>query len=390
MQNTPSDTLSRPGQAETSVPVWSLAVRLFHWGLVLTIAVALLTGFFAEPDWINVHLTAGAVAAALILFRIVLGLFATGPAGFAAFAYRPAETLAYLKALRAGTAPHYRGHNPAGALMVFALIALIVVLAVTGAIVLGGIEKRGPLAFLVDFALGRDAKEIHETLTFLLLGLIGLHVVGVVFATGHDRINLVGAMVHGNKPDRPHADPRSAMVGHGRAAALGGGIAVLASAAAVALFAALPAKGVPVAALDPLYKTECGDCHTPYHPSLLPASSWQAMMADLGDHFGENASLPPDKATAIAAYFDANSAEIYDTKAANWLRRVDTAHPFTITATPFWQRRHDDIPEPVFKSKAVGAKGACQACHGDAETGMFAAAAIAIPDVAKTATRQSE
>lgn len=390
MQLPLSDTISRAAPAETPVPVWGISVRLFHWGLVLNVAIALLTGFFAEPGWINVHLTAGAIAAALVLFRIVLGLFVAGPARFATFAYRPVETLAYFKALRAGNAPHYRGHNPAGALMVFALIAMVVALAATGAVVLGGVEKRGPLAFLMSFSLGRNAKEIHETFAVLLLGLIGLHLVGVVFASRHEHINLIGAMLHGNKPDRPHADPQAAMVGHGRAAVLAGGIAVLASTAAAALLAALPAKGVPVAALDPLYKAECGDCHTPYHPSLLPASSWQTMMADLGDHFGENASLGPDKTAAIATYLAANSAEHYDTKAANWLRRVDAAHPFTITETPFWQRRHDDIPDVIFKAKAVGAKGACQACHADAETGMFAAAAIAIPDAAKTAHHETE
>ena len=38
----------------------------------------------------------------------------------------------------------------------------------------------------------------------------------------------------------------------------------------------------PVA--DPLVKEECGSCHLAFAPSMLPASSWQRMMADLVKH----------------------------------------------------------------------------------------------------------
>ncbi|WP_201339332.1 hypothetical protein [Isorropodon fossajaponicum symbiont] len=39
-----------------------------------------------------------------------------------------------------------------------------------------------------------------------------------------------------------------------------------------------------------LYLEECGACHFPYHPGLLPARSWQKMMGNssLQDHFGED------------------------------------------------------------------------------------------------------
>ena len=49
------------------------------------------------------------------------------------------------------------------------------------------------------------------------------------------------------------------------------------------------------AGIDPgeskLYGQECGSCHFPYQPGLLPAVSWERIMGGLEDHFGENAEL---------------------------------------------------------------------------------------------------
>jgi len=46
---------------------------------------------------------------------------------------------------------------------------------------------------------------------------------------------------------------------------------------------------------------ECGECHMAYQPALLPRESWAAMMDDLPNHFGEDASLPDKLAADIRA-----------------------------------------------------------------------------------------
>ena len=43
--------------------------------------------------------------------------------------------------------------------------------------------------------------------------------------------------------------------------------------------------------LLPAYVQECGSCHVPYPPGLLPNESWQRLMANLPQHFGTDASL---------------------------------------------------------------------------------------------------
>jgi hypothetical protein len=106
-------------------------------------------------------------------------------------------------------------------------------------------------------------------------------------------------------------------------------------------------------------------------------------MDGMANHFGENASLDPAKAATLQGWLTANASERWDTRAAIMLRRVNAADPQRITSTQGWTRVHEHIPDSVFKSKAVGARGACKACHGDAETARFAPQSIAIPKEAR-------
>ncbi|MGB8313885.1 MAG: hypothetical protein WCE69_05290, partial [Aestuariivirga sp.] len=127
------------------------------------------------------------------------------------------------------------------------------------------------------------------------------------------------------------------------------------------------------------WEKECGACHMAFHPSLLPAKSWAAIMSGLAQHFGEDASLDAAAEKEIADYLASHSAESWDSLAANRFRNIDAAHPLEITATRFWLRMHNDISPAVFSSKAVGAKQNCGACHRDAASGMFVPQDISIP-----------
>lgn len=366
-----------PGTADERV--WDPFVRLFHWTLVAAVATAAVTGFFGDATLAGAHLTAGLVAAALVAARLVWGVLGPTYARFTSFVRRPGEVLAYLRAARAGATPRYLGHNPLGGLMVVALIAAIATLTLTGLLALGGVLKAGPFAFATSFAVGEAALELHELVAFALLGLVALHLGGVVFDGVRHRESLVRAMVTGRKAR--HAGDVTARSRHARPLAASAIVLTLAVAtlAGWLAFAARPGLGVPTAPLDPLYAEECGACHMAYHPSLLPRASWSAMMADLSDHFGEDAWLPPATARQIAAYLDANAAEAFDTKAAHRLRRVDPDTPLAITATPFWRRTHGDIADAVFARAPIASAGHCAACHGDARQGTFRPFAIDIP-----------
>lgn len=360
------------------VPVWDLPVRLFHWSLLACVAVAAVTGFFFPPEWLDVHIWAGAGVGALVAFRLLWGVTGSTYSRFCNFTLAPTRVLHHLHEIRSGEGPREGGHNPLGAWMVVALLLTLMGLVLSGLTVLGGLFKQGPGKAFLSFSLGDLMREPHELLAFLLVALGCAHIAGVVFESRRSAENLARAMVTGKKrdgfiPARLSYAAKPVLAG---LVTLLGGAAI--AAGVVQLNAAAP-KGVPPLIANATWVKECGDCHMAFPPTLLPAASWTQIMAHLDDHFGEDASLPTDKAQEIAAFLTANAAETSDSFAANRFRCVNAEHPLEITATPFWVRRHDDIAEAVFKAKPIKAKQNCAACHGDAKAGVFAPQEISIP-----------
>lgn len=107
---------------------------------------------------------------------------------------------------------------------------------------------------------------------------------------------------------------------------------------------------------------ECGECHMAYQPVLLPRESWAAIMDDLSDHFGEDASLPPGLTAEIRAYLVGASAPA---------RRQAERPILKITQQRWWLHEHDDIRASAWQDPKVGAGGNCPACHKGAERGVY-------------------
>ena len=363
------------------VQVWDLGVRIFHWLLVLAVVTDGLTGYFATRSALAVHLWAGTLLAALLGWRVIWGFLGSGHARFRSFAYGPQAVLEHARGLREGHTRRYIGHNPLGSAMVFALLAALTAIVLTGTAALGGMFKQGPLAASLTFRTGATLLGLHNFLAGLVVAMIAAHLAGVAFETWRERENLVGAMITGAKeagepPPPGRAWPRLAV-------SLAAALVALVGFGAVRL-AARPAPGVPPATLDATYAKECGDCHFAYPPSLARAAAWQAIMAHLDSHFGEDASLPAATAAKISAYLAANSAEHWDTLAAVRLAAsFDPKDPLRITSTGLWKRMHGRISAATFKSKLVGGRGQCSACHADAASGMFAPQNISIPEPAE-------
>jgi cytochrome b len=366
-----------------TIAVWDPFVRVFHWLLVAALALALATSLLLPPTWIDAHVIAGSSAAALVVARIIWGFLGPAPARFASFVRGPQTLLRHLDELRHGAGERHLGHNPLGSAMILVLLATVLAVAASGTVALGGALKSGPLAFATSFAAGSTARHLHSLLAYGLLILIGLHVAGAIFESRRTSENLVKAMVSGRKELRAGDAPLPVRAARPATAIAVAGVLLGGSAMFVVALANRPALGVPTQPLDPVYAEECGACHVAYHPSLAPAATWQALIAGLSLHFGEDASLDPATAQTILAYLTANSADAFDTRAANVLRRRNPDDPLSITATSFWRHRHDWIPASVFDSPAVAARSNCDACHADAATGRFSPSAVDIPEDAE-------
>ena len=122
---------------------------------------------------------------------------------------------------------------------------------------------------------------------------------------------------------------------------------------------------------DPATLSECGSCHLAFPPSMLPAASWTRMMAELQDHFGDDASLDADTTAAITRYLVANAGDAggYRRDILRGLPRG--AAPQRITELPKWVHEHDEVSAAEWRAKDVGSKVNCPACHVDADKGYF-------------------
>lgn len=181
------------------VKVWDLPVRLFHWLLVFGFISAYLS---AENHLIDIHVLLGYFLCALLSFRFVWGFIGNQYARFKSFIFTPAETLKYLQSLRNKTPIHYYGHNPAGALMVFALMAALALIFISGLLSLGTVDYEGPFSALANQVSDETSylfRHLHGWLVNGALILIPLHLLGVLQGGLQHKENLVNAMITGWK-----------------------------------------------------------------------------------------------------------------------------------------------------------------------------------------------
>jgi hypothetical protein len=124
--------------------------------------------------------------------------------------------------------------------------------------------------------------------------------------------------------------------------------------------------------LTPLYRQECGACHTAYAPSLLPAASWQRVMKGLDHHYGSNASLDEASERQIGRWLQAH---------AGGGRRAQGEGPpqDRITRTAWFEREHRHIPSAAWTHRSVGSAANCAACHTDADQGQFSEHSLRVP-----------
>lgn len=218
---------------ETTIKVWDILVRLFHWSLVIAFTIAYFTAEEENP-W---HIYAGYTVLGLVIFRILWGLVGTQYARFSNFIYSPSHVVRYVKSLLAKNPKHYIGHNPAGGWMIVALLISLTTVTVSGLKLYAEEEGLGPLAkgavkvTLInnayaeeedddkkaeDIKSGEDIEneeegeefweEIHEASTNFTLFLIFLHITGVLVSSRLDKENLIKAMFTGKKKANSNVD----------------------------------------------------------------------------------------------------------------------------------------------------------------------------------------
>jgi len=134
-------------------------------------------------------------------------------------------------------------------------------------------------------------------------------------------------------------------------------------------------------ATDKQYTDECGACHFAYPAGLLPARSWEKLLSNLSDHFGENAELGADVAQSLNAYLTKNAADKVRNRLSQGIARsIGRATPLRITETAFFKREHREVPQRLVKDNPkVQSFSRCPVCHTRAAHGSFSENEIDIP-----------
>lgn len=178
------------------IRVWDLPTRLFHWLLVLAVVGLVVTGNLGGA-WMNWHMRLGYAVFALVLFRLVWGVVGGRWSRFVHFVPTPSRLFAYLSGK---TDQPKVGHNPMGALSVMAMLGVLGAQVATGLVSDDEIAFTGPLVTLVSSDTVSAATAYHSDIgKFILLALVGLHLVAIAYHRLVKKHRLVKAMLTGDQ-----------------------------------------------------------------------------------------------------------------------------------------------------------------------------------------------
>jgi Dihaem cytochrome c len=170
---------------------------------------------------------------------------------------------------------------------------------------------------------------------------------------------------------RQRLRPRTASCWRHQAATL-----ALAAVSTIVGVTTLPARADGGKRLQPAspptaWQQECAACHIAYPPALLPAESWQRLMAGLQKHFGTDASLDAATTRQLSEWLQ---------REAGTGRRVSPAPPEDrITRGAWFLREHREVSTATWRLPAVQSAARCTACHQQADRGDFNEHQIRIP-----------
>jgi cytochrome b len=184
----------------TLIRIWDRPVRLFHWTLILLVALSFAS---AKSGAWALHYVSGYAILTLVLFRILWGFFGSENARFMHFLKSPLAALRQLGRIAKRDRDTETSHNPAGGWMVVVLLALLLTQAFSGLFASHdpgfSYSQHGPLALKVDEATSESLSALHLAVQRYLLLAIALHVLAIMLyklVKGHE---LVMPMLTGEK-----------------------------------------------------------------------------------------------------------------------------------------------------------------------------------------------
>ncbi len=185
-------------RSKRETAIWDVPTRLFHWSLVLLVGCNL---FLVSPrgGWETVvHFISGFAVAGLLLFRFIWGFIGSPRSRFADFLKSWRAVKAYGMRLARLDPPHSIGHNALGGWMIGVMLATLLGMVGTG-LFAAGRRAEGPFASLISSSAAHQIGQVHQLISNLMIGLVVLHLAGVLTDWLLTRDNLIKSMITGRK-----------------------------------------------------------------------------------------------------------------------------------------------------------------------------------------------
>ena len=171
----------------------------FSFGLPRSIVGAIVSAKVGGNAMV-LHFRLGYLALALLLFRVLWGLFGGRWSRFAGFVRGPATVWRYLRGRHRPEEHLEVGHSPLAALSVLALLAVIGLQVGSGLVADDEIANVGPLNRYVSGALAAWMTGWHKSWgQWLLIALVALHLGAIAYHRFVRGRGLVVPMISGDK-----------------------------------------------------------------------------------------------------------------------------------------------------------------------------------------------
>lgn len=353
--------------------IWSVPTRVFHWLFAFLIVLALLTSDIER--FLNIHALIGYGLFIVLFFRIIWGFIAPKYSHFSDFSFKKDETISFLK--NPFTKKEYIGHNPVASIVMIIIYVVVFFTIISGILTYGIQDGRGILSFLNN-SLFNDMElfeEIHELFSNFLLLLIGIHLSGIFI----DRIKeknkrTLNSIIDGYKITK---EDESISLNYLQKIFFMVFIVIFIG----FIFFAISSKNsvlisskftnIDYEIKNELFVSECASCHIIYPPEMLNKKSWINMMANLENHFGDDASLDEEDTNNILKFLLKNSSETSTKEYSFMINKQNNGTILSSTKTDYWKDKHKEIDDKIFKKDSVKSKANCKACHSDIEKGLI-------------------
>jgi cytochrome b len=194
---------------KTPPQIWDLPLRVFHWGLMVSVMGAIIT---VNIGFMDGHEKTGLTVLGLVIFRLIWGCIGSPHARFSSFLVHPKAVLAYLRGRWHGERSHQPGHSPSGGYATMMILLVLLISALLGTMSHDDVLFEAPLAKFVG-GFSDIASHWHHDLRVAVYGVIVAHLLALLVYRYVLKIRLAKAMVTGGEGNRPKITARHQWLG---------------------------------------------------------------------------------------------------------------------------------------------------------------------------------